>query len=80
MDNSNNRIKISKKELEDKLSNVIMRQTDYTKEKAIEELEKHNYSVKLVLMHAHNIQPNISKPNTSNQERFRLMRQLLDTR
>lgn len=80
MDNSNNRIKISKKELEDKLSNVIMRQTDYTKEKAIEELEKHNYSVKLVLINAHNIQPNISKSNTSNQERFRLMRQLLDTR
>ena len=35
MDNSNNRVKISKQELEDKLSNVIMRQTDYTKEQAI---------------------------------------------
>ena len=50
MDNSNNRVKISKQELEDKLSNVIMRQTNYTKEQAITELQKNNYSVKLVLM------------------------------
>ena len=35
MDNSNNRVKISKQELEDKLSNVINLQTDYTKEQAI---------------------------------------------
>ena len=80
MDNSNNRVKISKEELEEKLSNVIMRQTDYTKEKAIEELQKHNYSVKLVLMKAHNIKPATHTVTSSNQERFNLMRQLLDGR
>ena len=80
MDNSNNRVKISKEELEEKLSNVIMRQTDYTKEKAIEELQKHNYSVKLVLMEAHNITPATHTVTSSNQERFNLMRQLLDGR
>ena len=79
MDISNNSLKISKEELEDKLSNVIMRQTNYTKEEAIKELQKNNYSVKLVLMNAHNIQPNISTTKTSNQERFRLMRHLLDS-
>lgn len=78
MDNSNNRVKISKQELEDKLGNVIVRQTDYTKEQAIRELQKNNYSVKLVLMKAHNIQPNTHIDKTSNQERFRMMRQLLD--
>jgi N-acetylmuramic acid 6-phosphate (MurNAc-6-P) etherase len=78
MDNSNNRVKISKQELEDKLSNVIMRQTNYTKEQAITELQKNNYSVKLVLMKAHNIQPNTHIDKTSSQERFKMMRQLLD--
>ena len=80
MDNSNNRVKISKEELEDKLSNVIIRQTHYTKEKAIEELRNNNYSVKLVLMKAHNIEPTLYKHKTSNQERFRLMRGILDGR
>jgi len=80
MDNSSNHLKISKEELEDKLSNVIMRQTYYTKEKAIEELQKNNYSVKLVLMQAYNIEPTLHKNKTSNQERFRLMRNILDGR
>ena len=79
MDISNNHLKISKEELEDKLSNVIKRQTNYTKKEAIEKLQKNNYSVKLVLMNAHNIQPNISTKKSSNQERFRLMRHLLDS-
>ena len=78
MDASNNSLKISKEELEDKLSNVIIRQTNYTKEQAINELQNNNYSVKLVLMKAHNIQSHISTNKSSNQERFRLMRQLLD--
>ena len=78
MDASNNSLKISKEELEDKLSNVIIRQTNYTKAQAIKELQKNNYSVKLVLMNAHNIQPTTYTNKSSNQERFRLMRQLLD--
>ena len=78
MDASKNSLKISKEELEDKLSNVIIRQTNYTKEQAINELRNNNYSVKLVLMNAHNIQPYVSTNTSSNQERFRLMRQLLD--
>ena len=78
MDISNNSLKISKEELEDKLSNVIMRQTNYTKEEAIKELQKNNYSVKLVLINAYNIQSKISTTKSSNQERFRLMRHLLD--
>lgn len=78
MDNSNNNLKISKEELEDKLSNVIMRQTNYSKEKTIEELRHNNYSVKQVLMKAHNILPKKYKTKTSSQERFRLIRNLLD--
>ena len=79
MDNSNNNnIKISKEELEDKLSNVIMRQTNYTKEEIVQKLQKNNYSVKKVLMDAYNISPNKKKNKTSNQERFRLIRSLLD--
>ena len=80
MNNSNNKLKISKEELEDKLSNIIIRQTDYTKEKAVEELQKNNYSVKLVLLEAYNIEKQNSINKTSNQERFRLMRRLLDRR
>lgn len=78
MDTSDNFIKISKQELEDKLSNVIIRQTNYTKEEAIKELQKNNYSVKLVLMNAYDIKPSTSIKLSSNQERFRLMRNLLD--
>ena len=80
MDNSNNYVKISKEELEDKLSNVIIRQTNYTKEKAIEELQKHNYSVKLVLIDAYNIKSDTRTVTSSNQERYNLMRQILDRR
>ena len=80
MDSSNNHIKISKEELEDKLSNVIMRQTNYTKEQAIKELQKNNYSVKLVLLNAYNIKPDNYVNKSSNQERFRMMRQILDHR
>tara|TARA_A100001015_G_scaffold315616_1_gene427869 strand:- start:4812 stop:5054 length:243 start_codon:yes stop_codon:yes gene_type:complete len=80
MNNSNNKLKISKEELEDKLSNIIIRQTDYTKKKAIEELQKNNYSLKLVLLEAYNIEKQNSTNKTSNQERFRLMRQILDRR
>ena len=78
MNISNNSLKISKEELEDKLSNVIIRQTNYTKDQAIKELQKNNYSVKLVLMNAYNIRQNTTTKLSSNQERFRLMRQLLD--
>ncbi len=78
MDISNNSFKISKEELEDKLSNVLIRQTNYTKEEAIEELQKNNYSVKLVLIKEYNIKLNTTTKISSNQERFRLMRQLLD--
>ena len=78
MDISNNSLKISKEELEDKLSNVIIRHTNYTKEEAIKELQKYNYSIKLVLMNAYNIKSKTHFNKTSNQERFRLMRQILD--
>ena len=78
MNSSNNKLKISKEELEDKLSNIIIRQTDFTKKKAIEELQKNNYSLKLVLLQAYNIKKQDLTNKTSNQERFRLMRQILD--
>ena len=39
MNSSNNKLKISKEELEDKLSNIIIRQTDFTK-KAMKNYKK----------------------------------------
>ena len=71
-------IRVSQEELEDKLSNVIVRQTNYTKEEAIEQLKKNNYSVKNVLLAYYqiNIKPPIENKSTS-QQRFSNIRKIL---
>ena len=71
-------IRVSQEELEDKLSNVIIRQTNYTKKEAIEELKKNNYSVKRVLLDYYEIdikQPD--KKKSTSQQRFSNIRKIL---
>ena len=71
-------IRVSQEELEDKLSNVIIRQTNYTKEEAIEELKKKNYSVKRELLDYYEIDIRQSdKKKSTSQQRFSNIRKIL---
>ena len=70
-------IRISKIELEDKLSNVLLRHTDYTKEEAIAMLRENNYNIKKILFNEYGInERSVSTKNTS-QQRFKYMRNIL---
>ena len=73
-------IRIKKEQLIKTLVPVIMRQTNYTEEQAKEKIEEHNYELKKILYEWMNIP--IKKQeltcNTSNQERYRLIRKTLD--
>jgi N-acetylmuramic acid 6-phosphate (MurNAc-6-P) etherase len=69
---------ISKEELEEKLSNVIMRQTNYNKELAIEKLIENNYNVKIIILEYMNIDVTpIPIKNTTSQQKFKDIRNLL---
>jgi len=41
---------VSQEELEEKLTNVIMRQTEYDKDLCIVKLREHNYNVKKIIL------------------------------
>jgi NACalpha-BTF3-like transcription factor len=62
---------------------ILMRQTDYDKEKAIEELEKYNYNVSLAvknyLIPNKEIDDHSVKANTTNQKIFKEIRDFMDT-
>ena len=69
---------VSQEELEDKLSNVIMRQTDYKKEDCIIKLREHNYNVKKIILEYMNIDfSTITPKNTTSQQRFKDIRNML---
>ena len=75
--NSEENIRVSKEELDNKLSNVIIRQTNYSKEEAIKKLEEYNYNVKQILLDYYEIKEEIKDSNKSS-ERYDLIRNFLD--
>lgn len=69
---------VSQEELEEKLSNVIMRQTDYKKEESITKLRENNYNVKKIILEYMKIDiSTIAPKNTASQQRFKDIRALL---
>lgn len=78
---------VSQEELEKKLSNVIMRQTDYNEAECIVKLRDHNYNVKKIILEymnpptdsiidtSCNITPLLEK--SSSQQRFKDIRRML---
>ena len=70
-------IDLNKEDTENKLSDILCRQTTLTKEEAIDLLRKHNYSLKLSLFEYNKIDNNNSVKSI-NQERYKLIRQTLD--
>ena len=70
-------IDLNKKDTENKLSDILCRQTTLTKEEAIDLLRKHNYSLKLSLFEYNKIDNNNSVKSI-NQERYKLIRRTLD--
>jgi len=78
--NTNSIVSIEKPELLKSLVPIILRQTDYTEEVAAAKLEQHNFNLKAVLYEWIGC-PLIKKEivcKTSNQERYRLIRQTMD--
>ena len=73
-------IRIKKEQLVKTLIPVVMRQTDYTEEMAEAKLEEHNFDLKKVLYEWMGVPiKKDDKPcETSNQERYRLIRNTLD--
>tara|TARA_X000000950_G_C13673998_1_gene561119 strand:- start:458 stop:808 length:351 start_codon:yes stop_codon:yes gene_type:complete len=70
-------IDLNKEDTENKLSDILCRQTTLTKEEAIDLLRKHNYSLKLSLFEYNKID-NKNSVKSINQERYKLIRQTLD--
>jgi hypothetical protein len=69
---------VSQEELEEKLSNVLMRQTDYNKEEGIAKLREYNYNVKKIILEYMKIDSSTIAPkNTTSQQRFKDIRSLL---
>ena len=69
---------VSQEELEEKLSNVLMRQTDYNKEEGIAKLREYNYNVKKIILEYMKIDSSMIAPkNTTSQQRFKDIRSLL---
>jgi len=69
---------VSQEELEEKLSNVLMRQTDYNKEEGIAKLREYNYNVKKIILEYMKIDSSTIAPkNTTSQQRFKDIRALL---
>jgi len=70
-------VRISKIELEDKLSNVLMRHTDYTKDQAIDKLREKNYNIKKILFDEYSINEKSPVEKNTSQQRFKYMRDIL---
>ena len=69
---------VSQEELEENISNVIMRQTDYKKEECILKLREHNYNVKKIILNYMNIDISNTVPKiTTSQQRFKDFRNLI---
>lgn len=70
---------VSQEELEEKLSNVLMRQTDYNKEESIEKLRENNYNIKKIILEYMKIPATLpdDSTNTASQQRFKDFRALL---
>ena len=69
---------VSQEELEDKLSNVIMRQTNYNKEEGIAKLREQNYNVQKIILEYMKIDSSMNSPkNTTSQQRFKDIRKML---
>ena len=78
--NVRHKLRISKENLLKSLIPTVLRQTDYTEEQATEKLESHNFDLKALLYEYMGIPlKKDEKPcATSNQERYRLIRNTMD--
>ena len=80
--NANTRhvLRISKEQLLNTLVPMVMRQTDYSADTAEAKLTEHNFDLKKVLYEWMDvpIEKKEQVCETSNQERYRLMRQTMD--
>jgi hypothetical protein len=78
--NTKHVIRISKEQLLNTLVPMVMRQTDYDTDMATTKLVEHNYDLKKVLYEWMDIPIEKNEPvcGTSNQERYRLIRQTMD--
>ena len=70
-------IDLNKEDTEEKLTNILCRQTELSNSDALKLLRKHNYSLKLALFDYNNIEVK-KETRTINQERYKLIRQSLD--
>ena len=70
---------VSQEELEEKLTNVIMRQTEYDKALCIVKLREHNYNVKKIILEYMKIPATLpdDSTNTASQQKFKDVRALL---
>jgi|UniRef100_A0A6C0CY30 hypothetical protein len=59
--------------------NMICRQTDYTEDEAREKLEKNNYNYQIVLNEYFGIKESPKKEQTTNQQIYGEIRNLMDT-
>ncbi len=78
--NTKHVLRISKEQLLHTLVPMVMRQTDYSADTAEAKLTEHNYDLKKVLYEWMGvpIEKKEQVCETSNQERYRLMRQTMD--
>ena len=74
------KLRVTSEMLYNKLTPVVLRQTDYTEDQARKKLEEHNFDLKALLYEWMGvpIEKKEQVCETSNQERYRLMRQTMD--
>ena len=70
------KVQISQEELEEKLSNVLLRQTDLSKEEAIKLLRDNNYNMQKIIQDYFALVP---KKNEEKKGKYDLIREFYDS-
>ena len=70
------KVQISQEELEEKLSNVLFRQTDLSKEEAIKLLRDNNYNMQKIIQDYFALVP---KKNEEKKRKYDLIREFYDS-
>ena len=69
------KVQISQEELEEKLSNVLLRQTDLSKEEAIKSLRDNNYNMQKIIQDYFKLKPK----KKEKKGKYDLIREFYDT-
>lgn len=69
------KVQISQEELEEKLSNVLLRQTDLSKEEAIKSLRDNNYNMQKIIQDYFKLTPK----KKEKKGKYDLIREFYDT-